>query len=442
MAPCACSGGQQWVHLDCLRQWQRSVLLGQATHLPPESDDVRASRCSVCLEEFRVAPLSRHEVILEIVGRDFAGMLGPASIITSSLDLSRELESTLRARATAGASPRRRSIMDFVHWSRAAYLVHHIGPRQLVLAVPDEESRAAALDLVGSDDVFTLHGRRYHLWRPSVSGQLDGCAGAPAGGSLETRSVRAALSNARAPTQMRLEAEAVDCVEDTVLALNLSRPIAESDLGDASAEALRDARAISGNGEAPVRHFLGGPCDQARCVVVMRPTPGTSPADQAAIPKSFRHLPSLDAWCGTDLAAALTALQACVRPSARGAAPVPAGAQVEADAAPEQPAAKSRRVGWEEGAAGVPEPFSLLAFWGEARWSRTQLLGEAARGDWGLCLGRSSDLAELPQARFWQCLADEGRPAYVPKNEMSRSEARPSERLPQSMGPAGESPRH
>lgn len=411
------------MHLDCLRQWQRSVLLGQATHLPPEADDVRASKCSVCLQEFSVPPLSRHDVILEIVGRAFAEMLAPASIITSSLDLSLELESTLRARASAGASPRRRSIMDFVHWGRAAYLVHHIGPRQLVLAVPDEESRAAALDLVGSDDVFTLHGRRYHLWQPSLSGPLDGCAGATSGESLESRSVRAALSNARAPTQMRLEAEAIDRVEDTVLAVNLSRPITESDLGDASAEALREARSTSDNVASPIRHFLGGPCEQARCVVVIRPSFGMTMVDRAAIPKSFRHVPSLDAWCGTDLAAALTALLAAsVRPDAREAAPAPAG-----NAVPQEPAAKSRRVDQGEGAAESREPFLLLAFWGEARWSRTQLLGEAARGDWGLCLGRSSDLDELPQARFWQCLADEGRPTYVPKNETSRSEAVPRE---------------
>lgn len=388
---------------------------------------MRASKCGVCLHEFRVEPLSRHDVILEIVGRDFAEMLSPGGIITSSPDLSGELESSLRARATAEASPRRRSITDFVHWSRATYLVHHIGPRQLVLAVPDEESRAAALELVGTDDVFTLHGRRYHLWWTSPSLQHDGCAnGAHAGcGSPETQSVRVALSNATAPTQIRLEAEAADCGQDTVLALNMSRPITESDLSDASAEALREARVASGNMEVPIRHFFGGPCDQARCVVVMWPTSQTSLGDPSVIPKSFRRLPSLDVWCGADLAAALTGLQAAARPSARSEAPARAGSQEVVDVTPEPPAAKSRRI-HQEGRvsdAVAPEPLSLLAFWGEARWSRTQLLGEAAKGDWGLCFGKAPDLAELPQARLWQCLVDEGRPVYVPKNEMSRREA-------------------
>jgi hypothetical protein len=31
---------------------------------------------------------------------------------------------------------------------------------------------------------------------------------------------------------------------------------------------------------------------------------------------------------------------------------------------------------------------TVMAFWGDARWSRAQLLGEIARGHWGLCKAR------------------------------------------------------
>ena len=49
IAPCACTGTQQWIHEQCLRQWQRS-LQGQrdAGH--------RASRCSVCTTLFALPP--------------------------------------------------------------------------------------------------------------------------------------------------------------------------------------------------------------------------------------------------------------------------------------------------------------------------------------------------------------------------------------------------
>ena len=41
----------------------------------------------------------------------------------------------------------------------------------------------------------------------------------------------------------------------------------------------------------------------------------------------------------------------------------------------------------------------VLAFWGDARWSRTQLLGEIARGSWGMCQGTVLDLASVPRLR-------------------------------------------
>ncbi len=32
IAPCACKGGQKYVHLSCLRRWQRMVVVEQPTH--------------------------------------------------------------------------------------------------------------------------------------------------------------------------------------------------------------------------------------------------------------------------------------------------------------------------------------------------------------------------------------------------------------------------
>ena len=33
----------------------------------------------------------------------------------------------------------------------------------------------------------------------------------------------------------------------------------------------------------------------------------------------------------------------------------------------------------------------VWVFWGDARWSRAQLLGEMARGHWGMCMARGGD---------------------------------------------------
>ena len=54
--------------------------------------------------------------------------------------------------------------------------------------------------------------------------------------------------------------------------------------------------------------------------------------------------------------------------------------------------------------------------WGDAQWSRTQLLGEIARGHWGLC---KASVAELiaPAAERWDAL--DGRLVFAPNTEMT-----------------------
>jgi E3 ubiquitin-protein ligase DOA10 len=32
VAPCECKGSSAWVHVGCLRQWQKSVMMTQSTH--------------------------------------------------------------------------------------------------------------------------------------------------------------------------------------------------------------------------------------------------------------------------------------------------------------------------------------------------------------------------------------------------------------------------
>jgi len=58
----------------------------------------------------------------------------------------------------------------------------------------------------------------------------------------------------------------------------------------------------------------------------------------------------------------------------------------------------------------------VLCFWGDARWTRTQLLGEIARGSWGLCRANTGDLAAPVEARW---AGTHGRLAIAPKNAMT-----------------------
>jgi hypothetical protein len=59
---------------------------------------------------------------------------------------------------------------------------------------------------------------------------------------------------------------------------------------------------------------------------------------------------------------------------------------------------------------------SVYVFWGDAQWSRAQLLGEIARGSWGLCRAGISELIAPPEERYRGLT---GRLAYAPLTEMS-----------------------
>ena len=64
---------------------------------------------------------------------------------------------------------------------------------------------------------------------------------------------------------------------------------------------------------------------------------------------------------------------------------------------------------------------------GEARWSRTQLLGELARGSWGMARAEASDLfGDGPRARAggWKQLVRSDRLIYAPQTAMTEERAR------------------
>ena len=60
----------------------------------------------------------------------------------------------------------------------------------------------------------------------------------------------------------------------------------------------------------------------------------------------------------------------------------------------------------------------VLVFWGDARWSRTQLLGELAKGDWGLGRAGVRQLTVEP-ASCWTDIYSTGRLAFAPVSEMT-----------------------
>ena len=62
---------------------------------------------------------------------------------------------------------------------------------------------------------------------------------------------------------------------------------------------------------------------------------------------------------------------------------------------------------------------NLRVIWGLAGWSRTQLLGEIAKGSWGMCRGDINELFPI-QKQLWESLNKSSRPIYSGANDFSQ----------------------
>lgn len=122
ISPCACKGGQRWVHAACLLAWQRSVLVTQPTHPAFYADDVRQSVCNVCRTPYDRPPPSRRELMASFTGPELAALLEPGALIVCERETSAAMAAAMRASAQLG----RRSSLQ--HWIRGVYAITRVEP--------------------------------------------------------------------------------------------------------------------------------------------------------------------------------------------------------------------------------------------------------------------------------------------------------------------------
>ena len=75
ISPCNCKGGQKWIHVECLRRWQRSVLVTQPTHPAFYSHDTRQDICNVCKGRFDPPAPPRAVLMAGFTGNELAALL-------------------------------------------------------------------------------------------------------------------------------------------------------------------------------------------------------------------------------------------------------------------------------------------------------------------------------------------------------------------------------
>merc|ERR1719343_1636076 len=88
VSPCACKGTGEFVHVACLRQWQKSVVLTQPTH--PKYQTQIDEICNICETPFKDAykPASRRDVIMQYLkgddGPEIADLVRVGNLLVSS----------------------------------------------------------------------------------------------------------------------------------------------------------------------------------------------------------------------------------------------------------------------------------------------------------------------------------------------------------------------
>ena len=487
---CACSGGQRWVHLHCLRRWQRMVMVSQPTHPAFYEDDVRYHKCNVCAAEFNIPPPTRHELMQSFTGAEIAALISEGCVIGSHRVFSDELERQMET-----MHPIQRMMTGYPHWIKGVYLIVDVREDDGRISLPVRTD--ASLDRVrqrfqaeaersGYDGISLEVGGKKHTILAGVGSFEEVKDG-------DVEGIKATLAALKAPAMLVLASETEpDCGEDSVTAVNMCRPVqlppaaaqhldalieksngAEPDLTewmenfedteqfgpfDQSKNALKlemhmaqyratweVMKKYPGVRRVKVEHFIGGPCENEDimwCVV-----PGGMKRGWTVVSKTLTEDESDESVkrATSNVSTLVSAMmlahtRAARRDDAQG--DVCGGQtvrlrnlQARADLNGEVGLAlryDSESGRWMirlrngEGKSVKPDNLEAMdgeggrvfAFWGDARWSRAQLLGEIARGHWGLCRAGVGDITTSTAER-WESLETSGRMAFAPVTEMT-----------------------
>jgi hypothetical protein len=437
ISPCACRGGQKWVHLACLRRWQRIVLVSQPTHPAFYERDPRHYKCNVCKGTFTCEPPSRLELMSSFTGPELGALIEAGCVIASHQEFMAEL-----TRQMEHMPDILRERSPYAHWCRGVFLITEVAPLDPTLTAPI--SSAFELDMLkerlGTSLTISHQGQALRLAPGgALAGVADdaladalsalsyeggmslvlarhpppGCGDDhvrptpspwdPTARELSCRSRNAILrALASAPTHCNVHTPTATCTHpphtrmlptatqpciSQVTAINLSRPIVAVDADEVARARQVAVGKYSGARDVRVVHYIGGPCSPdeiSTCVVTGGSGCGwtvvkqLSEAIELAHKRAYRRSTEQGEVHGGQ-SVRLTGLQA--RPDLNGEVGV---------ALRYEESAGRWMVRLKGGEGKQLKPANLTPIghahgvvhcvWGDAQWSRTQLLGEIARG--------------------------------------------------------------
>lgn len=111
--PCSCKGTNQWVHLECLKKWQKTAILSQSTH--PKYQTNIETICNVCQQPFNFKTINREELMIQYTGEEIVNMINIGYFIVSSK------QSSTHNMEIMEKYPEIKQ--NLLHWTNAIYLI-------------------------------------------------------------------------------------------------------------------------------------------------------------------------------------------------------------------------------------------------------------------------------------------------------------------------------
>jgi hypothetical protein len=262
LSPCNCDGGQKWVHLACLRRWQRMVLISQPTHPAFYERDPRHYKCNVCNGAFTCEPPTRLELMSSFTGPELGALISPGCVIAAHEVFSTELQ-----RQIEDMPEPMQELSSYRFWIGGVYLITAVEPESATFTLPVRS--ASSLEAV----------------RQNLGADLRTCLG---DGAQQVRLVAGgAFASARNDAELRTMLEEATFEEgmeiilakdpppgvgdDHVAALGLAYQVPRA-VDELAVIRAREAAARRYRGTSSVKllHYKGGPCGAdsvAGCVV-------------------------------------------------------------------------------------------------------------------------------------------------------------------------------
>lgn len=405
----------KWLFSQHLRRWQRMVIVNQPTHPAFYEDDIRHHKCNVCLSEYTCPPPTRGELMETFTGPEIAASLFEGRIIASRDIFSVGLEAQLQT-----MNPFMRAYSSYEHWIRGVYVITSVESDEEIKVIPLPNSSALRgfLSRLDSNLELTFHGQRLRLVRGESLAQVG-----------PDEDLGAACRALQTPAQVVLQCvTGVTCADDHIVAVNIYRkqpapirPAKYSQVYNAVHGKYPDVAQVE------VSHYIGGPVNEEEittCIVLGGARRGWTvvPKLKDALILALARARSNHNEAQGDLCSGQTVrLHGLVARSdlngSKGMALrfLPDAGRWEVQLCSGE-GVKVRPVNIEglEGRGG-----RVMVFWGDARWSRAQLLGEIARGHWGLCRATVGEFVASSPQEVYEGTLIPGRLAYAPISAMT-----------------------